>query len=253
MALSGVDHLLAAAAALGAGFVNAIAGGGTLISFPALVALGVPTVPANMTNSVALCPGYFGGTVAQRTDLVGQRHRLRVLLLLAAAGGLTGSILLTISPEKVFRNVVPFLILGSCLLLAAQDPIKRRLPMQAESTGDDPPGSGACLVMFATCLYGGYFGAGMGIVTLATLGIAIPDTLVRTNALKQAITLVTNVVAAVFFTFDGNVLWGVALVMAPAALAGGALGGRLVRHLNPRLLRTIVVLFGIAVSINFWL
>jgi uncharacterized membrane protein YfcA len=253
MALSGVDHLLAAAAALGAGFVNAIAGGGTLISFPALVGLGVGTVPANMTNSVALCPGYFGGTMAQRYDLVGQRRRLRVLLVLAAIGGLTGSVLLTISPEKIFRNVVPFLILGSCLLLALQDRIKRRLPTRVESTGDEPPGAAACAVMFATCLYGGYFGAGMGIVTLATLGVAIPDTLVRTNALKQAITLVTNVVAGLFFATDGKVLWGLVLIMAPAALAGGALGGRLVRHLNPRVLRTIVVLFGIAVSINFWL
>ena len=110
MDLSATDHLLAALAALGAGLINALAGGGTLLSFPALVALGVPAVRSNVTNTVALCPGYIGGTFAQRRELTGQRTRLRWLGAAAAAGGLTGSVLLVSTSEKLFRGVVPFLI-----------------------------------------------------------------------------------------------------------------------------------------------
>ena len=202
-----MDYLLAALAALGAGFVNAVAGGGTLITFPALVGLGVEAVPANMTNAVALCPGYFGGTMAARRDLQGQRRRLRRMALLAAIGGLVGSVLLQISSEELFRGLVPFLILGACGLLAFQDRIRRLLRPRSDPTSDTPPGPGVSAAMLITCVYGGYFGAGMGIVTLATLGVLLPDTMVRTNALKQAITLVTNIVAAVFFAASGQVLW----------------------------------------------
>jgi uncharacterized membrane protein YfcA len=253
MELSVLDYGFAAAAALAAGFTNAVAGGGTLITFPALVAIGVDAVPANMTNAVALCPGYFGGTWAQRYDLDGQQRRLRVLAVLAAAGGLSGSILLVISPEKLFRNLVPFLILGACALLALQEPIKRRLPVRPDATEDRTPGVAVQVMMFLTCVYGGYFGAGMGIVTLAALGVLLPDRMVRTNALKQAITFVTNVVAALFFATSGKVVWGLALVMAPAALVGGNLGGRVARRVPPATLRAVVVTLGVVVAISFWL
>ena len=252
MDLTGVDYALAALAALGAGFVNAVAGGGTLITFPSLVALGVGAVPANMTNAVALCPGYFGGTVAQRRDLRGQRRRLGRLALLAALGGLAGSILLQGSSEELFRDLVPFLILGACGLLAGQDRIRRRLPTRPDPSADRPPGPAVSAAMLATCVYGGYFGAGMGIVTLATLGVLLPDTMVRTNALKQAITLVTNVVAALFFTAGGDVVWSLVAVMTPTALAGGAVGGVVTRWIDPRVLRGIVIAVGVAVAVAFW-
>jgi uncharacterized membrane protein YfcA len=250
--LSGVDYVLAALAALGAGFVNAVAGGGTLITFPALVGLGVGAVPANMTNAVALCPGYFGGTVAARRDLDGQRRRLRRLAVLAAVGGLAGSVLLQVSSEELFRGLVPFLILGACGLLAFQDRIRRRLRPSSDPTVDAPPGPGVSAAMFVTCVYGGYFGAGMGIVTLATLGVLLPDTMPRLNALKQAVTLVTNLVAAVFFAFSGQVVWTLALVMAPTALLGGALGSLVARRIDPRLMRAVVVGVGVAVAVAFW-
>jgi uncharacterized membrane protein YfcA len=252
MELSGFDYAAAAGAALAAGFVNAVAGGGTLITFPALVAIGVDAVPSNMTNAVALCPGYFGGTWAQRHDLSGQQHRLRVLAVLAAVGGLTGSVLLAISSERVFRSLVPFLILGACALLAFQEPIKRRLPVKSDPTEDSTPGPAVLSMMFATCVYGGYFGAGMGIVTLAALGILLPDRMVRTNALKQAITLVTNVVAGLFFAFSGEVVWSLVLIMAPAALAGGNVGGRVARRVRPGVLRAVVVTVGVVVAVSFW-
>lgn len=254
MDLSAADHGLAALAALGAGMVNALAGGGTLLTFPALVALGVPAVRANVTNTVALCPGYFGGAHAQRADLADQRARLRSLAVAAALGGLTGSILLVSSSEKLFRGIVPFLVLGACVLLALQDLIKRHLPARNVEHHEDPPPPVATVgAVFAASVYGGYFGAGLGIILLAVLGILVDDTLKRTNALKQAISLVTNVVAALFFVTSGKVVWSLALVMAPASLLGGALGGRLVGRINPLVLRAIVIASGIAIALKLFL
>ncbi|PRP55321.1 sulfite exporter TauE/SafE family protein, partial [Bacillus halotolerans] len=122
-----MQHLAAGSAAVGAGLINAVAGGGTLVSFPVLTALGVPAIRANATNTVALCPGYIGGTLAQRKDLAGLQRSLRPQLVAAMLGGLSGSILLTVSSEAVFRQIVPFLILAACLLLATQDRIRRWL------------------------------------------------------------------------------------------------------------------------------
>lgn len=254
MDLSAVDHVLVALAAVGAGIVNAVAGGGTLITFPTLVALGVPSVSSSITNTVALCPGYFGGAVAQRGDLSHQRQRLRSLSVVSAAGGLLGSILLVLSPEEVFEGIVPFLLLLACGLLAFQERIRRILPIRpdAEDPGDGPS---ALLLgsLFVTAVYGGYFGAGLGIIVLATLGLLIDDSIRNLNALKQAIALITNVVAALFFLFSGDVVWSLALVMAPAALVGGAIGGRLASRLNPRVMRGVVVAIGLIVTVRYLL
>jgi uncharacterized membrane protein YfcA len=252
--LTAVDHVLAAAAAVGAGVVNAVAGGGTLISFPALVGLGVPSVRANVTNTVALCPGYFGGATAQRDDLRGQRRRTKVLSIAAAAGGLVGSVLLVVSSEKLFNAIVPFLVLLACALLAFQDRIRLLLPMRVGGSvaPDAPPATMLVAAVFASSIYGGYFGAGLGIVNLAVLGLLIDDRLSRLNALKQVISLVTNGVAALFFVFSGKAVWSLVAVMAPASLVGGAVGGRLARRMHPRLMRALVVLIGLAVAIGFW-
>lgn len=243
------DHLAAAAAALAAGLVNAVAGGGTLITFPVLVALGVPNVHANVTNAVALCPGYFGGTWAQRADLAQQRARARALVLPAVLGGLTGSILLVASSEKLFKSIVPFLILAACALLAFQDAIKKRLPpRRAESRAAVSPA--LYVSAFVATVYGGYFGAGLGIILLAVLGVALPDPLPRLNALKQLLSAVTNVCAALFFLFSGKVVWSLALAMAPASLIGGQIGGRVAGRIPPKPLRAIVIAFGVAVAVK---
>jgi uncharacterized membrane protein YfcA len=252
--LSVADHLLAALAAVGAGIVNAVAGGGTLITFPSLVALGVPNVRSNITNTVALCPGYFGGAYAQRADLEGRRRRLESLSIIAAVGGLLGSILLVISPEDLFEGIVPFLLLLACGLLAFQDRLRRAVRSRsgAETAGRDEVPSPLVLGgVFLATVYGGYFGAGLGIIVLAVLGVLLDDTMVRLNALKSAISLVTNVVAAMFFVFSGDVVWSLALVMAPASLVGGAIGGRLVGKLDPRVMRAVVVTIGLAVAIKY--
>ncbi|HEV8296419.1 MAG TPA: sulfite exporter TauE/SafE family protein [Acidimicrobiales bacterium] len=255
MDLSVSDHVLVGLAAAGAGIVNAVAGGGTLITFPTLVALGVPSVRSNVTNTVALCPGYFGGTYAQRGDLVGQNRRLRSLALAAAVGGLVGSILLVITSEKVFKNVVPYLLLVACALLAFQDRIRRMLPERPpHPDAVDPPVPPLLVVAVGlSAVYGGYFGAGLGIITLATLGILLDERISRLNAIKQAISFVTNVVAALFFVFSGKVVWSLALVMAPASLLGGSLGGRLASHLDARVLRGVVVTIGVIVAVKYLL
>lgn len=273
MDLSIADHALAAAAAVAAGLINAVAGGGTLITFPALVALGVPVVTSNITNTVALCPGYFGGTFAQRHDLGLQRRRLPAIVVPAAAGGAIGSILLVSSSDELFRSLVPFLLLGACLLLALGDSIKAALPARPNpatpSAGPNPPAPptdttdttdttdstprSVIVAVFVIGIYAGYFGAGMGIIALAVLGLALNDTMVRINALKQLVAFTANLVAAGLFLFSGQVEFSLVAVMAPASLLGGSVGGRLVRKLNPWVLRTIVITIGVGVALSFWL
>jgi uncharacterized protein len=247
----------AAAAGFGAGLVNAVAGGGTLISFPVLVALGVPAVSANVTNTVSLCPGYLGGAVAQRHQLAGQRRRLRSLLVVSAIGGLTGSILLVVSSEALFRALVPYLILFACTLLALQDVLRRWVTPQPGAgdghAGERAAGPRLAVAVFAAAIYGGYFGAGLGIMLLAILGLLVDEPLNRLNLTKQALSLVINVVAAVFFAFSGLVVWSFAAVMAVASLLGGNLGGRVADRLHPKVLRVVVVLLGVAVALRFWL
>jgi uncharacterized membrane protein YfcA len=248
-----LSYLAAAGAAFGAGLVNAVAGGGTLISFPTLCALGVPAVSANITNTVALCPGYLGGSFAQRRELRELGQGLPALFLGAALGGLAGSILLVLTSEKIFRGLVPFLILLACALLALQDTVKRRLG----SAGEGAPAVQRTPLLlgavFLAAVYGGYFGAGLGIMLLALLAICIHDSLTRLNAMKQALSAVINIVAAIFFAFSGQVDWRMAGAMAIASLLGGNLGGRIASRLDPRWLRAVILVLGVAVAVKFWI
>ena len=250
MDLSALDHLAAAAAALAAGLVTAVAGGGTLITFPALAAVGVPAKTANTTNAVALCPGYFGGTWAQRGDLVGQRKRSIALGIAGFFGGLGGALLLLASSERLFRQVVPFLILLACGLLGFQGSIRKLIPARLTPSGDTLPGPVALSATFATSIYGGYFGAGIGIMFLAILGLLLPEPLRRVNAVKQLLSFVINITAAVVFVLRGHVAWSLVAIMAPAALLGGNVGGRLAQRLDANRLRALVVILGVAVAVR---
>ena len=245
------DHLIAAVAAAGAGAVNAIAGGGTLISFPTLVALGASKVGANVTNTVALCPGYFGGAVAQRSQLPGQRSRLVRLSIAAGLGGLTGSVLLLATGEAAFTKLVPWLILLACALLGGQNYIRKWLRIGSRTHG--APNAVAIAATYFVSIYGGYFGAGLGIALLAVLGLVIDETLPRLNALKQVLALVINVVAACFFAGSGEVIWSLVLVMAPASLLGGVAGGKLVNKIKPSVLRGGVVTYGTVLAVYYLL
>ena len=246
--------MLIGLASFTAGAVNALAGGGTLITFPVLTALGVPAVTANVTNTVALCPGYFGAVLAQRGLIKAQKERLRVLLPTALAGGLLGGWLLLRTGEKLFSNLVPWLILLASLLLALGEPLKKWVG-QKSPAGKENAKSAAAAVLPAglAAVYGGYFGAGLSVIVLAVLGLFYDDSLTRLNALKQAFALATNVAAAIFFLFSGRVLWWIALVMAVCALAGGALGGKISGSIRPNVLRAVVVVIGLAVSLIYFL
>ena len=250
--LTSFDLLLAALAAVAAGAVNALAGGGTLITFPMLTFLGIPAVTANVTNTVALCPGYFGGTLAQWNDLRGQKNRLWLIVPAGIVGGLVGGYLLLQTGEKLFRELVPYLILLASGLLAIQDPVRAWL---VRRMGE---GHGARLEKLAwlpvglASVFGGYFGAGLSVIVLSALGLTLEDSLTRLNALKQAVAFSVNVAAAVFFLFSGQVIWSAALVMAVGALIGGMLGGRLAGRIKPSTLRWTVVVIGVIISIIYF-
>lgn len=274
MHIDALDQLAAGGAALVAGGVNALAGGGSLISFPTLVGLGVPAVAANVTNTVSLVPGYLSGSWAQRSDLRPQLRQARPLAALAGAGGLAGSILLVVLPNHSFRVAVPYLILLACGLLAfgrrisparpapVADPASARpttpAPGNTPIPGTQIPGGSTrrrtkevaqAVSIFVCAVYGGFFGAGLGIVLLAVLGLFSDQSLTKLNALKQALSFVTNIVAAVFFVVSGRTVWVLVPAMAVGSLVGGTIGGRLVKVVNADLLRWLVVVAGVGVAI----
>jgi uncharacterized membrane protein YfcA len=247
-----LQYVLIALAALAAGLVNALAGGGTLITFPTLSAMGVSKVVANITNTVALCPGYFGAPIAQFDDLKDQMDRARLLVPVGIVGGLAGGLLLLQTNEKVFSAIVPYLILLATALLAFQNIIRKWLVQRAANAGHTGENRLLAVIMiFIASIYGGYFGAGLGIILLATLGLVMDDSLTRLNSLKQVISFCVNVTAAILFVFSGQVKWDAAIVMAVAALIGGALGGRLAGYVSPTVLRWVVVAIGLVVSIIY--
>ena len=246
------DLVFVGIAALVAGAVNAIAGGGTLITFPILSAMGVPLVAASVTNIVALCPGYLGGAMAQAKELRGQTKLLWFLLPAAVIGGLGGGALLLNTEEKAFRTLVPFLILGASLLMAVQDPLRAWIAKRGAAVKPALLGGlGVAILIAFAALYGGYFNAGLSIVVMGVLGVMLDETSTRLNAVKQAVSFSTTGAAAVFFLFSGEVLWITALVMALAALAGGNLGGRFASRIKPSTLRWCVVAAGTVVGITY--
>lgn len=261
------DQVAAGAAAVAAGMINALAGGGTLISFPTLVGLGVPAVDANVTNTVSLLPGYLAGSWAQRDDLRPQLRSARLLAAVAAAGGLAGSVLLVVLPGTAFRTAVPYLVLLACALLGFGNRLnpKRRGAGTLDEGGENgasrdrregaPPAArqaALAATVFVGGAYGGFFGAGLGIMLLALLSLFMAESITRLNALKQALSFAINLVAAVFFVFSGKVVWLLVPVMAAGSLAGGVVGGRLVRVIDANVLRRLVVAAGVAVAISFW-
>lgn len=248
-----LDYLLIALAALAAGAINALAGGGTLITFPVLIAVGIPAVAANMTNTVALCPGYLGGILSQFKDLQGQARRLRLFIPAGIVGGLLGGLLLQATGEHFFRELVPYLILIAAGLLASQKQVRawltRRKQSAESATGSDRWG---LIPVGVATIYGGYFGAGMSVIILAILGLTVDDTLTRLNALKQVVSFSTSVAAAVLFVFSRKIVWPVAVVMFVGALLGGALGGKLAGRVKPDVLRQVVVVIGVVVAIIYF-
>jgi len=240
-------------AAVAAGAINALAGGGTLITFPTLLAMGISPITANVTNTVALCPGFIGGILAQLKDLTGQRRRFWIFLTTSAAGGLIGSILLLRTGERAFQALLPYLILLASGLIAVQGLIRvrfLRLSIQPEAKPKHEIWA-VCLIGLAA-IYGGYFGVAMSVVVLSLLGWLIHDNLTRLNAMKQTVAFGANGAAAVVFIFSGRIVWLIALVMAVGALIGGTLGGRLAGRIKPDTLRWTVVSIGIVLAVIYF-
>ena len=237
-----------AAAGLLAAAINALAGGGTLLSFPILLALGYPALVANVSNTLGLVPGYAGGSVSYRRELAGQSPRVIALGAAGAVGSLGGAFLLTRTSPAAFRAVVPWLLIAACGLLAAQRPLARRL---SRAHGEGANVSAPLMACDAVAgVYGAFFGAGLGVLQLAVFGLFLTDSLQRLNALKGVVSMVVNGVAAVCFAIAAPVSWPVVAAMAPAAFAGGFAGAALARRVPPAPLRVTVVLVGLAVAIR---
>jgi len=248
------DLIIALSAAFAAGLINAVAGGGTLVSFPVLMALGLPPVAANVTNTVALCPGYFGGIFAQRKDFAAQKKRLYTILPLSILGGIAGGLILLNTGEKAFDGIVPYLIFLACFLLAVQVPVKKWMQSRVGKTHDTlVKRIGAATLLFLASVYGGYFGAGVSVIVIAILGLIYDDSLTSLNVLKQAISFSINISAAIYFSFSGKVDWIFALVMMFGAVTGGLLGGKFAGQIKPGILRWIVILAGCTAALIYML
>lgn len=239
---------LVAAAFIG-GAINAVAGGGSLVSFPALLAVGYSSKSANVTNTVALVPGYAAGSWGYRDELGRQRSRVAKLAPAAIVGALAGSIILLSTPQSAFDLIIPFLILFACTLMALQDRLGAwaREHHIAARDADHVPLVLHCAV-FALAIYGAYFGAGVGIITLAVLGILLPDDIQHSNALKGILSLLINGIAVAYFAPFGPVHWGAVALMAPAAVAGGSFGVGVARRLGRVWLRRAVISYGLVVA-----
>jgi uncharacterized membrane protein YfcA len=251
MSVGGVSgDVLLAAAGFAAGAVNAVAGGGTLISFPALLAVGNSALTANITNSVGLLAGYLGGSVAYRPELTGQRHRVVRLGLAGVVGGVGGAVLLLVTPGDAFRELVPYLILLACALVAVQPRLARWV---ADRRGDrrvgvDDVPTGAVVAVLLGAVYGSYFGGALGVVLLAFFGILLDDGLQRLNALKGVLSLVINGAGVAVFLIAGDVAWVDAAILAVTAYAGATVGVGLARRLSETVLRVGILVIGVAVA-----
>ncbi len=229
----------------GAGALNAAAGGGSLLTFPALVAFGLPPLTANLTNSVAQCPGYVAIVYGYRAELAGQRHRIKALLPAALLGGGAGIAAVELGSPHVFKLIAPILVLLACALLLAQPRITRIL-----SRGEREPRAGAAMHISVAlaCAYASYFGAAAGVLLLAVLTIFVVDHVQRLNALNRFLIMLVNLVAAVLFVALGPVSWPAIAVLAPSTMVGGRAGVGFVRRLGATALRTLVLLIGAAAA-----
>ena len=240
-------------AGMAAGTINTVVGSGTLITFPTLLAMGVPPVTANVSNTVGLVPGSVSGAIGYRRELDGQRPRLLRLGTASLLGGLLGGVLLLKLPSDVFSAVVPALIALGCLLVVFQPMISRRVAGRAARRGGIPEHGSAWVwvLVFATGVYGGYFGAAQGVLLMAVLGIGLEETMQRNNATKNVLAAIVNGVAAVLFLFVAHVDWRAAVLIAVGSTIGGQIGARVGRRLPPLALRIVIVAVGVFALVKF--
>lgn len=232
-----------------AGIFNGVAGGGSLISFPLLLALGYPALTANVTNTVGIWPGYLGSTAGFRHEIADQRRRLARLAPVAVLGGVIGAALLLTTPSADFTRLAPWLVLAASALFAAQPLLRRALDGRSQG----PPRTRVAMLVggtFAASVYGGYFGAGLGVMLLAIIGLALPDSLVRTSGLRSALSISVNGVAAAVFMIHGGLAWEAVGLLAGGSLIGGWVGARVALSIPVWALRVVVVLIGVGTTVK---
>jgi uncharacterized membrane protein YfcA len=241
-------------AGVAAGTINTVVGSGTLITFPTLLAFGVPPVTANVSNTIGLVPGSLSGAIGYRRELVGRRGRLLRLGTASAIGGVAGAVLLLVLPAAAFDAVVPVLIGLGCVLVLLQPRISAAVTARAQARGREAHPHGAAwvwvLVMLAG-VYGGYFGAAQGVLLMAVLGVGLQESMQRNNATKNVLALLVNAIAALVFVAVADVDWAVAGLIALGAVVGGQLGATVGRRLPPVVLRAVIVLVGVVAITAF--
>jgi uncharacterized protein len=249
VSLSASHVVLLVLGGVGAGIFNGVAGGGSLISFPILLALGYPALTANITNTVGIWPGYAGSAAGFRKEISGQRGHLVNLTPVAALGGVAGALLLLTTSSALFRTLAPWLVLGASILFALQPLLRRALGGSAHA----PPRTRPILLAggtFAASIYGGYFGAGLGVLLLAILGLALPDSILRTSGLRTALSILVNGVAAAVFLIHGGLAWEAVGLLAVGSLAGGWIGARIALSIPATALRIVVIVVGLATVVK---
>ncbi len=246
--MSPIEAIAILAAGLAAGTINTIVGSGSLITFPTLLAFGYAPVLANVTNNVGLVPGSLSGAIGYRRELVGQRTRMIRLGASVAAGGLTGALLLLVLPASSFQRVIPFLILGSVVLIAIGPRLSRAMG-DRRAVGEEHT-IPLVITLYFTGIYGGYFGAGQGVIMMALLSVFLPDDLQRLNALKNVLAVLINGVAAILFILLSQIAWPAAILLAIGATIGGQVGALVGRRLPSNVLRAAIIVVGTAVGLK---
>jgi len=241
------------AAGIGAGTINTIVGSGTLITFPVLLAVGLPPVTANVSNTLGLVPGSLSGAYGYRKELSGQRDRLLRLGTASALGGLLGAVLLLVLPADAFKAIVPVLIGIALLLVVLQPWLARFVAARREGEIHVDGGIALLLGVFATGVYGGYFGAAQGVLLLGLMGLLLSDDLQRINATKNILAGLVNGIAAIVFVFASHIDWTAALLIAAGSVIGGQLGARVGRKLPPTVLRGLIVVVGFTAMVKLLL
>ncbi|MFD8015319.1 sulfite exporter TauE/SafE family protein [Streptomyces sp. NPDC058955] len=244
------------AAGIGAGAINTIVGSGTLITFPVLLATGLPPITANVSNALGLVPGSISGAIGYRRELKGQTRRVLRLGAAALVGGLIGAILLLALPSKAFDAIVPVLIGLALILVLFQPRIAAAVQRRREETGNEahPDGGPALLVgLTLASMYGGYFGAAQGVLYLSLMGLLLHDDLQRINAVKNILGALVNGVAAVFFLFVAEFDWTAVLLIAVGSTLGGQIGAKVGRRLKPAVLRGVIIAVGLVAILQLTL
>jgi uncharacterized membrane protein YfcA len=240
-------------AGMAAGTINVIVGSGTLITFPTLLAFGVPPVTANVSNTIGLVPGVASGVVGYRRELRGQRARAVRLGSASVVGGILGAVLLLSLPSEAFSAIVPALIVVGLVLVVLQPRISRWVDARHEGAHGDFGPWWVWPAVFGTGVYGGYFGAAQGVILMGVLGIGIADSLQRLNGLKNVLAGLVNGVAGVIFVLVADVDWTAAALIAAGSIVGGQLGATVGRRLSPAVLRVVIVVVGLVALAAFLL